>query len=176
MKKILSLSIVLMLMLQAVVFADAESSQYSDMTTENLQTILDNVRNELFLRSIKLEPDQVFYDDGSVKVYLTGKWEYPKDIGLGRFLRFEICVINQSDVKISLEYDKTYINGWEVGHVVLGKVEAGKKKKLDLVFKGLDADLQSAEEVDEVEFQFTVYNAETKKPIKTVPVMIYPNK
>ncbi len=152
---------------------------YSEMTNEDLQAVMDTVRNELFLRSLKLEPDQVLYDFDGVKVYLTGKWEYQEDYGMGRYLKYEIAVINQTDVAISLSYDRTYINGWEVGHIFLGKsgtIEAGKKKKTDLVFAALDADITDTAQIDEIEFDFTVSNAETKKPIKTVPITLYPNK
>ena len=155
MKKLVSLLLVLILLLP--VLACAEETQ--EITPE-----------------LAITADQVLLDYQGIKVYLTGEHEYV-DVGLGGFVYFNVVVINDSDKKMRISMFDSSINDWEVSAVGVGEINAGKKKKDTISFSCKEADVNSYEEIQKIEFKWWIYDKDNYETVyKSDAIVLAPNR
>lgn len=171
MKK-LAFTLLALVMLFTAVFpcsAFAEIPDFSDMTDEEIQEIIDAARNELVSRKLEEEDAYLLVDQDGVQIYLTGNYTlYDYDDPL---LDLEAVIINNTDSKIGVHSDICCVNGWDVDFYGATDITAGKKKKCEFELQIGDADISTFEEVEDFEISFVVYNADTYDDIFTSDVV-----
>lgn len=156
-----------------VVFASAfaEGMDFASMSDEQLQMIIDGAQTELANRKGDSVNDGILIDQDGVKVYLTGNHEIWGNESL--YLDLEVVVENNSDKTISILIDSMSVNGWNVYGFGVSDTQPGKKQKGNLEFCLSEAGISTYEEVEEIEFIFTIYDSENWETIKTLdPVLL----
>lgn len=142
--------------------AFAELPDFASMTDEELHDLINAARNELKVRELIAEKDTVILEQDGVKVYLTGNYEV-KDYtsSSGRILlRLEAVVVNDTDTTVSIMFDASVVNGWDVGNSAIVDVSSGHKKKDNFEFTISDAEISSYEEIEDMELSMYVYDAD----------------
>ena len=165
MKKILALVMVLVCVF-CWSFACAEGLDFASMSDEQLQAIIDGAKAELSSRNGGVAADGVLIDQDGVKVYLTGKhevWGYDS-----YYLDLEVVVENNSGKTVSILVDTASVNGWNVYGSGISDTGAGKKQKGSLEVCLTDAEISTYEEVEEIEFNFTIYDSDAWETISNV--------
>ena len=172
MKKYVSIFLALLLLIAIPCEAFAEND-FSAMSDEELRELFDAARNELASRSLKAEADTVLFDQGGVQAYLTGKYEI-NDYGDTVELDLEVVILNDSDHELYLDCDGSTVNGWEVMGWGISGISAGKKKKDNIELTISDASISTYEEVEDIEFVFTLFDAITYDVIDSIdPVIVF---
>ncbi len=162
MKKFISILLAFFLLGGA---AMAEGIDYASMTDVELRAILDGVRNELVKRELKAGDKILLFEQNGVSVYLTGKYQINSWGEGNHTLELEATIVNESDAKISVFFDTVSVNGWEVSGIGIVDINPGKKKKDDFKIHLNDADVTAYEEIEDIEFEFYVYDADANKTI-----------
>ncbi len=150
------------------VFASSETSDvsnipFSNLTTEDLQLVIHLAREELAKRNLKEKESMVIVDTEDFLVYLDGD-PVVKDSSHGKELEFYIVVENRSSSSQTLLVNNVYVNRWKVAayHLDLS-LDAGKRVKSSMQVYDL---INSVDELEEIEFDFGVWNNELRE--KTV--------
>jgi len=170
MKKILGVFLAIVLFCSTAL---AAGTDYSSMTVEELQTVIDAARNALLTKTAQSDGKLFIMDDpNGLQIYLTGKGEKN---WLGSY-DLEIIVINNGKSAVSISFDNIVINGWETNAFgsQVQDVGAGKKKKDSIPLSFDDTDISSISEVEEVEITFHTFDPSTYKTNgKFGPITIY---
>ena len=169
MKKLFAIIVCAILMISVACAED-----YSKMSTEELQTALDAIRNELLTRDPAFGENYILYDDGEIQLYFTGTYSardhsFDKDVVV---VEFDAILVNKSQNNVRLVIGDCYVNGWSASaSEELGSLKAGKKAKGTIrintsavTSKGI------SKELEEIELEFVIRNADTKKNITDVTV------
>ena len=159
MKKFVAVLMAVLMMISA--FAMAETVDVSGLSDTELQAIIDAANAELAGRSAAPADDgkTILFEQDNVQVYLTGNYEvWGSDT---HYLDLQAVVVNDTDVPITVSVEMCSVNGWGVYASGIYTTNPGKKQKDDLSINISDAEISTFEEVEEVEFQFKVYNSDT---------------
>lgn len=152
-------------------FASAETISLENMTTEELNNLLNRTRNELFMRITRIESDAVLVSDDDLEIYFTGKGK--KGILYGEF-DLGIVIVNKSDVDLIIRFDHIVINGWEVdNYASFGPIGKGKKAKDYITLKYKEADLEDYKEIEDLEFSFHTYPDDSYSTRKEYKNLVY---
>lgn len=161
MKKAFSLFLAFVLVFS---FSVAFAEDYSKMTSDELQRIIDSAQNELFRRNNKFSENCTLYDDNNIQLYLTGKCsirDHSFDEGV-KVVEFEAIFINDSDQNISLRITDCYVNGWSASASnEFHTVKAGKKAKGTIRID--TSAIQKMEDFEEIEWTLCFKNADNSK-------------
>ncbi len=146
MKRVLAILCSLMLISS---FAWAED--YSAMTTEELHTAIDLMRNELLKRDLVIGEKLLLFEEGGVSLYLTGKYEVSKN----GILDLETLLINDNNEKVEVFADDNTasINGWDVACHPSIDANPGKKSKGRFQIWLVGAEISTYEEIEELELR-----------------------
>ena len=171
MKKLVSVVLSLLLVFSfASAEVDLSSMSYAALSNEDLHAVINAARNELLKRELVSGEKTIIFDQDGVQVYLTGKNK------AGKYLKLGAVLINNSDVTVSLDAVNNHasMNGWEVYCSAddLAKTGPGKKQKGDITLNAEDAEVVSLEDIEEIEFTFTLKNVDTRKDISTAPTVV----
>lgn len=175
MKKLLALILVLLCCIST---AYAETD-YSSIPLDELKAQYDAIRNELFKRGMIFDGKTVLFEQDGVTVYLTGKYEVKKNWQDEYILELEAVVINNYSTVINVGMDNwnASVNGWDVYADGISSTNPGKKQKGMFEIKLSDADITTYEEIEEIEFQFYLYDFDNWETVSNVaPVTVYFNK
>lgn len=140
--------------------AFADGPDVSGMTTEELHALINAARNELTARELSAGGETVLFDQGGVKVYLTGNYSI-ESYDWATYIYFEAVVINDTDATIDVYFISSTVNGWDVNSVGIGEITAGHKKKGTFELTISDAEINSYEEIEDAEFVFYVMDNDT---------------
>lgn len=176
MKKIFSILLAIVLTLCSCV---AIAADYSSMTVEDLSHEYNAIRNELLKRGLVAEGKTPLFEQNGVSVYLTGKYEIAKNWSDQIILKLEAVVINDYKTVINVmpENSNASINGWDVSCDGITSTNPGKKQKGYFELCLSDADISTYEEIEEIEFQFYLYDFDNWETVSHVaPVTVYFNK
>jgi len=157
MKKLLSLILATMLLGSVAL---AESVDYASMTDEELHGIIDSARNELTKREMVFGEKTVLIDQDGVQFYLTGEYEFNASSD-SKYTELETVLINNSDRKVTVTVDDLYVNGWQIFAMCGSNADAGKKDKGSLDMSLADAEVNTFEDIQDMEFMIRVYDSET---------------
>lgn len=150
--------------------AGAEGTDFTAMSEDELHALVDGARNELAKRELVAAEDTVILEQDGVTVYLTGAHNVSSD---GAYLYLEAVVVNDSDKKVSVSVDSACINGWDVYGGGIGETSAGKKQKGEFDFSLGDAEISSFEEIEELELELYLYDADAWERISdNIPVTL----
>lgn len=166
MKKMLAALLAAVLLLGACALAEAD---YSALSDAELHAMIDGARNELAKRELVAEDKAVILEQDGVTVYLTGDivFEY-------NFLKIGVVVVNDSDKTITLLLDEASVNGWTLNAVGVSETPSGKKQKGTLQFLVSDGEIESAEEVEDIEAVFKLWDAnEYETVFESDPIAIH---
>ena len=154
--------------------AVAEEIDFASMDDSALHAMIDGARNELTKRELIAAENTVLFEQDGVTVYLTGDHEvWGSD---SYYLDMGVVLVNDSEKTVFLTVNTAYINGWEVYGGGITDTDAGKKQKANLDFGISDAGITTYEEIEEIEINFWLCDAETYETIAEVgPVVIHCN-
>lgn len=176
MKKIIVTLLTIVMALPALAIAEID---WAGMDVSAIQTEIDRARAEILSRDIKTaEKGTVLMDSDGLVVVLTSA-EVSKSRDESIKLTLNYTVANNSDTAIAFTTNKCYLNGWEVSTLMSTSLDAGKKAKDDCDFYHIDvdADVNSYEDLEELQITFHTYNPETYHTItKDIECTIYFNK
>lgn len=167
MRRIVSFMLVVVLLFCCTAYS--EGLDVSSMTDEQLHKIIDLAKNELLKRELIAQEKLIIFDQDGVQLYLTGEYKFRLP-----YMELNAVVINNSDVTVAFSTDyKVSVNGWEVwgDPDYLGKTSPGKKHKGNFTIKIEDAEVGSFDEIEEIEFNLTLVNADTNRVISTAPTV-----
>lgn len=175
MKKIIALALSLLLLIAIPCEAFAELPDFAAMSDEELKEIVDAARNELAIRGLNLKEDTLLFEQDGVQVFLTGEHIF-NDYGENKSLEIEVIMINDSEYTLSLSGDYASMNGWSVYFYGFGGVAPGKKKKATIEFDADMAEVETFEEIEDVEVTFRLFDEVGYETVATIdPVTIYLN-
>lgn len=110
----------LALMLLMAGFGCAESQDYSTLSDEALERMLNAARVELVKRGDKVfKEDTVLFEENGITVYVTGEYEFREDDLYPR-IELEFGVINESDRSVNV-----YLGDYISGLYINGMTQAG---------------------------------------------------
>ncbi len=146
---------------------------YSKMTNEELQTIIDKATEELNNRKsnsaneyITTEEGWLVSDRDGVKITVTNHYSIEKSYNTP-YLDIYIYIIieNKSDNEVQVNINNMSINGWQVSDDIVWDepVKPGLKSKQKHGLNLDDANVSNIEDIDVVEFSFVVKNYTTGK-------------
>ena len=168
MRKLIALLVTIIMLFSCSALAE----DYSSMTDDDLHSMLNSIRNELLKRDLVYNEKIVLFDQDDVQVYLTGDCDFRLP-----YTKLYAVVINNSTNPVRFAFANDYkisVNGWEVwgDPDYLGTTSPGKKQKGYINIKMEDAEVASFEEIEEIELNFVLMNAETRKPISSAPTVV----
>ena len=158
-------------------FSCAMAEDYSKMSDEELQGIIDAIRSELLLREPSFGENYLLYDENDIQIYLTGTYSarahsFDKDVVV---IEFDAILINNSGNDVYLDIEDCYVNGWSASSSSeIGSVKAGKKAKGAIrVNSSAVTEKGVGTELEEIEWTFRFidpdnYKNLTEKTEKTV--------
>ena len=145
MKKALALLLCIIVMCGVAIAED-----YSALSTEDLQTQINLMRNELVKRELVAGEKVLIFDKNGVQIYLTGEYE-EKSSGK---LRLKTIIINDSKEEVAINPELS-VNGWDVGcSGWKTDANAGMKAKGYFDFSISAADISSYSEIEEIVFRY----------------------
>ncbi|MBQ3476970.1 MAG: hypothetical protein IJH25_02220 [Clostridia bacterium] len=159
MKRFVSVILALMLLLTYVAFAEAD---YASMSDGELHALIDGARHELTKRELIAGEKLVLIDQDGVTLYLTGENRMSGD-----FTYMQAVLINDNDFPVLVTADQFAANGWDVWCGGFDKTEANKKKKSEITFKSVDAEISDLSELEDIEVTFTIKNGDDYKAISS---------
>lgn len=157
MKKLISLFLIA-LMLLCGVESYAEEIDLSGMTEEQLITLINNARLELVKYHPSAMDGTVLYEDDNVRITLVGSPE----IDDYDSLLLHVIVENHTDHNLTVSLRNVSCNGWAIWDAGLS-VPANKKIKGDFDFMSAvtDAELESGDDVQDVEADLEYFDSDT---------------
>lgn len=155
MKKIVALILVSLMLLCTT--ATAESIDLSTMTKEELIALIDNARLELTKYLPVAEEGTVLHEDELVRITYTSMELDDYDS-----LLLNVVVENLTDSNVYVSLQNASCNGWSVWEGVV-EVPANKKAKVafDFMDAVIDAELESVEDVQDIEGDLLVMDSDT---------------
>jgi len=155
MKRFICLLVSLLLLCPVALAADPD---FASMTDDELLSMINGARNELFSRKMESSGKVMLIDREDMQIYLTGKTDTS-----GRYLDIEVVFVNNTDEKLSVHNHSCIVNGWEVYCDIIGETSAGSKKKDTFQIKMDDADISSLSEMEDMVISLYTYNSTTNK-------------
>ena len=173
MKNLVSIILAVLMLISG--FAFAESTDFASMDDAALHAMIDGARNELTKRELIAAENTVLFEQDGVTLYLTGDYEvWGSDDSY--YLELGAVLVNDSDVTVYATIDTAYINGWEVYGGGITDTGAGKKQKSVIDFHISDAEISTYEEVEEIEMNFWLVDAEAYEAIAEIgPITVHFN-
>lgn len=166
MKKLVSFALVFLFLFST---AYAAGIDWASMTDEELQTALNEIRNEITNRSLRAENMAVLFESNGITVYLTGENEI-------EWMGLEIgaIIVNDSNKKVDIQIDDAYVNGWAVEALGISDTASGKKQKGEfIIYEIEDAFVTDIKDIEEIEITFYIYDSENYERIATLdPITI----
>ena len=154
--------------------AFAEGLDFASMSDEELHSIIGGARNELAKRELVAGENTVLFEENGVSVYLTGEHDVYGDDTL--YLELGAVVVNDTEYSIGVDLESVSINGWIVYGGGVSETEPGKRQEGTLDIDLSDAEISSYEEIEDIEFEFYVYDEETYDTLFSVdPVTVHFN-
>lgn len=157
MKKLVILAMVALMVFCGSV-ACAEGVDLDGMSEEQLVALIDDARLALVKYHPSVTDGAVLYEDENVVVTLAGAPEVD-DYGS---LLLNVVVENHSDHNLMICLENVSCNGWSIFETAVS-VPANKKAKETFDFMGAaeDADLESGEDVQDVEGDLYYFDSDT---------------
>ena len=162
MKRLISLILALTL-LGSLALAEAD---LTTMTDDELHALVDGARRELTKRELVAGEKLVLIEQDGVTLYLTGANRNTND-----FTYLGAVLVNDNDFPVLVTADEFSANGWDVWCGGFDKTEAGKKKKGEITFKSVDAEIADLSEIEDIEVVFTIKNGDDYKAISSTDSM-----
>ena len=159
MKKILGIFFAMILLCSSAFAAEID---YSSMSVDDLQKVIDTARNEVLKKTAQSNGNVFIIDDSKgISMYLTGK----NGKNFMDYLELEVVVINNTSKTLTVSFNSITVNGWEVNTMMstVSDVGPGKKKKDSISFDPSEADISSVNEITEMELTFRTYDSSTWK-------------
>lgn len=157
MKRLFSIALILILVGSVAL---AESIDWTIMTDEELHGAIDAARNELSKRELSLSENTILVDQDGIQLYLTGEhtfsdWDETKYVELG------VVLVNDSDQNISVSIENLYVNGWNVYAMCGATANSGKRDKSTIDMNVAEAEVNTFEEIQDMEFSIRLYNSDS---------------
>ena len=156
MKKVFS--IVLAVLMLFGMMAVAEGVDFSTLSEEELKELIDEARLEMTKYHPLVTEGTLLYEDENITITCTG----PLELDEYGYLYVPVIVENHSDKNLSIILQNVSCNGWAIYDGFLD-VPANKKAKEQAYFMdaATDAELESAEDVQDIEADLHYYDDET---------------
>ncbi len=171
MKRIIS-CILVFILLCGVIPAIGFAEDYTSMTDDELQNILNAVRNELTARGLKAEDKTVLVDESGVQIYINGEMTVEAEWSGDLECNIPIVIVNNTSHDITIGLRDPSVNGWSCdGSVYPNDVPAGKKAKSTLSFELGDTDVTSLDDFEDAEFRLNVYDEHSWDDLFTTDII-----
>ena len=173
MKRILAAVLAFLMLLAGT--ALAEQADYSQMTDEELRTIISEARMELARRGFVLQENLLIYESEEIELYLTGEYEFSPDPDY-KYLSFGVNVLNKRSGMLDMAIRNAVVNGCSVDGSGVYDI-AGQSQKSDKISFWLDdTDFEQMADFEEVRFELNIYDTETYDTIRqSKPIEIHLN-
>ncbi|MBR1643534.1 MAG: hypothetical protein IJ683_14580 [Butyrivibrio sp.] len=170
MKKVLGLLVALLLAAMPLI-ACAAQIDYSAMSVEELNEVVNSARNEILKKTTAQDKLYLVDDPSGVSMYLTGNGE---NGWLGTY-DIEVVVINNTTTNLSIYFDNIVVNGWETNALYssISSTSAGRKQKAALSLQLEEAEISSSDEIEEVEISFHTYDDDYNIVSKYGPIVFF---
>ena len=157
MRRLFALVLVFILMFCSV--ASAESIDVSAMTQEELQAVIDQARLEMTKFIPEVADGTVLYEDENICITFTGTIEVDMDYDQ---MSISVVVENYTDKNLAVNLENVSCNGWAIWETMVD-CPANKKAKERFSFMDavIDAELTSAEDVQDIEGDLYYIDTET---------------
>lgn len=170
MKRVILLAVILLL---SVVFAAAAEINVVDLTDDELHDVINRASAELEQRTLAADPkNTVIFDELGTTITVTG-YEVKDKAYYKSTLVLYITIVDSMDIGIEGSIDVAAINGWEVDSTGYIEISAWHKKKDELKFDLAGADVESADQLETLEINFTYTISGLYTFTDTKPVTIY---
>jgi hypothetical protein len=158
MKKLITVTLILALLLPAVALADLPD--ITGMTDQELKDLISACSQELRARNTSEPEGILIFEYEGVRVYQTGD-VYFDNRG---YLNFPVAVYNDTEHEMVISIEDATCNGWDVS--ALNCRATGKAKhKDDLSIKVIDADVTSIDQIESLAFRWKVLDFTDLKEI-----------
>ena len=159
MKKIVCAFLALLTLIPCLAWADG--LDYGSMTADELRAVIADARAALAALEEPFADKCVVYDDGEIKVTLTGI----RRADSNGWIYIAATVVNKSDHRINVRLKDTYMNGWKVNEqfAVVLDVAAQKNAKGELQFMKVadDAEITALDQLEDLAFKVVIQDADT---------------
>lgn len=170
MKKSISFVFVLLFV---VVGAFAEDVDFSGMSQAEILDIINAGRNALVLQ--EMDDGLLRYDtEQGIVIIFT---RFNDRFSLNKYHFVEVVIVNDTDIDYKIRCDNLYINGWKCDSLVPSDINAYRRMNDEWGFVIADANLESLDEITEIEFYLTIYpvNGRAKDALIIPPAVIILN-
>lgn len=158
-KLILTILILAMILPQAT--ALAANVDWKSMSDQEITDTINAGRIELASRMPENQDHITIVNQDGIEIYLTGKYTVDDGYSNGSiYIRLEAVVVNGTDVVLNITDNGTCINGWNVDTTGIYDTPAGRKQKDNITVRISDADITSFDEITDIEFVLTAYEAD----------------
>ena len=137
---------------------------FASMSNDELHTMIDLARNELTKREMHIGDSIVILDAQDVVISLTGEYRTSSD---SEYLDLNSIVVNNSSHNVGISLDHVSVNGWSIYGSAPSDVDAGKKGKDEFTFNLDEADCDSIEKVEDIEFVIVLYDSDSYDTLYT---------
>ena len=142
---------------------ERKAFDFSEMTDEELRSIIDQATNELNDRSKNdggyktSDEGWIVLDEGDIKITVAGNFEIKEWFGTP-YLDVKAIIENGSQSEIQVCIDNASINGWQISDDGIWDepVKPGLKNRASYGLNLNDAGVNSIHEIDEIKFLFIV--------------------
>lgn len=142
----------------------AEGLDYPSMTDEQLHAVIDAARNELSKREQIAAEKTVLFEQDGVTIYMSGDYTVRESmVGDAVYLEIELVVVNETDRNVGISIENPSVNGWDVSVPFLSGVSAQKKAKDTLKLNVADAEVKTAEDMEDLTLSFRLYDKDSYK-------------
>lgn len=152
---------------------DSSCIDWKSLTTEEIHRIVDLGRNELATRDLIAAENLVLVDVDNVQLYLTGKYEMWGGNHGSKYMKLHGVFVNNSEYKIGINIDDSYINGWDAHASGFSSIEPGKKARVTIDVCVEEADVSCFEEVQDWEVSFHTFDGDSYRTMtKLDPIVV----
>ena len=112
--------------------------------------------------TISKKKESTIYDDHNIKAVISNlRIEYSE------YLAADLTVYNNSDAKIFVILEDTYLNGWKVTNMGSAKISEGKSGKNMIIWydSGSAAGIKKLSDLKQISFTVEIVNADTYEPL-----------
>lgn len=142
----------------------AEGLDYQSMTDEQLHAVINSARSELAKRELIAADKTVLFEQEGVTIYISGDYTVREGvIGDAVYLEIKLVVVNETDRNVGISIENPSVNGWDISAPYLSGVSAQKKAKDTLKLNVADAEVKTAEDLEDLTLSFRLYDADSYK-------------
>lgn len=136
-------------------FSASAEIDFSTMTDDDLTTMIDMARNEIYRRELVYHDDEIIVLDDYEGITFKLTSINTHDLDINNRITIGYIYINNSNSESSVFIDRCAVNGWECKNHGATTSDAGHKKKDQFILYANEAGLEEDEKAEEIEIVFS---------------------